>query len=241
MLIALISVIVIKESHGLPHPGYLFSPSEIDLLRFFYFVLPFLLAFAFGFLFRPFGKHFRDVLVGIFILHFFYSAGIYLLQDQRLYQWKKEVRLQAGEFKIQNITTRVSSEETARINIQIDTTKLQNGEYRLYFILSQDSTGLSQGQVGHYDFTKSKSTTSVTTEIQFRTTPYKEYFEKGTAYVDVGLAKESKVPASIKKVLFLGRWAAFFRPMAWTDPNWIAAQQMVDVEKIKIKWEQFEK
>jgi hypothetical protein len=66
----------------------------IYMLGFMYYVLPFILGIVFGASIRPFWKNFRNLVVLIFAVHFFYS---FLIYSGRWYLWNEKYGKSATE------------------------------------------------------------------------------------------------------------------------------------------------
>ena len=139
------------EAH---YPGSLLS-----LLYFAYYGMPAVIAALFGFIFKPFWKNFRLVLVIIFLVHWAYSTVVYTLRYALLVKWHDELQeTQEGKLQVFSMRHKFYDDDKNSVMDRVeligefDLSLLANGEYLLEAFLSQDGQRLPNARAGAYRF-----------------------------------------------------------------------------------------
>ncbi len=120
-------------------------PTPFLLLFFFmYYVVPLMIAVAFGFIFRPFWRHFRNLFFTIFLIQILYSAGAQVLRIQILGKIKHDIdRSKSIKLPVKAISQQLLDEnnngivDTIEFVTGVDLEKYPIGEYLIYEYLTQ--------------------------------------------------------------------------------------------------------
>ncbi|OGX31630.1 MAG: hypothetical protein A2787_03505 [Omnitrophica WOR_2 bacterium RIFCSPHIGHO2_01_FULL_48_9] len=193
------------------------------LMDFVYYFLPYLLALWAGVMLRPFWPSFRNVFVGIIVVHLFYSFGIYMGHAYHWDRLEQQTRRYRSE-KIKILTVdhqflKNSQDDSAvqlLVRLQFDSAELSSGDYRMTAELWQRGLAVPQAQFDFYDFRIGEKGGQV---FQTVLSAELQNFNKDTAGdpYDINLRIQRKIliDESIKNFLFWARWAAFFRTADW--------------------------
>ncbi len=196
------------------------------LVWFLYYILPFVLALIFGYIFRPFGKNFRNVYFSIFIIQLFYSFIVGMLRweyaqaftDQL--QWKKSDRI-----KIINLASQQFDRdengfiEEIKVSVEFDFKKIRPGEYLIDAAIVPGAS-LSPFLVdggGLFTIAKTGQTNRIKKDfvVTARDNCMNVDCQLQDFQIKILLFRIANVDSYGKKLLLFSRWSPFLR-----DTNW---------------------
>lgn len=220
----------------LPYPA-----AWTNLLNFVYYVLPYILAGLAGVMLRPFWPSFRNVFVGIIVIHLFYSFGIYMGHTYYLDRLEQQIRRHRLE-KIKVLKAdhqfwkepNNNSAAQLRVTLQLDSTKLSPGHYAMTVGLSRRGQPLTDAQSNSYHFRIPE-----TGGEMFQTTLLLEprglnLNSSGDLYdIDLKITREMLLDQKTRNFLHFSRWAAFFRTTNWEGEDTDLADHWVETHLIR--------
>jgi len=194
-----------------------------------YYVLPIILAFVFGTLFRPFWRNFRNVLFPIFFIALLYSFIVFMLRN--IYSDpRREDRQQASlanlrissvqhDFLDENSDQRTDKVE---LTFRFDLTDFPPGRYYIRGFLESTSSTAVEQKIGEFivPFTSDSSKSGVghfTFDLPSMT-GIRQPQEYG---VNIQLLRVKEITTKEQRILAWARWAPFFRTTSWDghDPE----------------------
>ena len=200
-----------------PYPA-----SWLNLINFVYYFLPYVIAVWAGLMLRPFWPSFRNIFVGILIIHLFYSFGIYMGHAYYLEQWERQIQRQ----RLEEINILKASHQHVKdplgnsilkvlVTVQLDAAGLSPGNYEMTAELSQRGRAIDDARSASYHFVIAEKGSKI-----FQTTLLTELnldsnFSKNPLDIDLKVMKKMLVEQKVKRFLFFARWAAFFRTTNW--------------------------
>ena len=180
-----------------------------------YYAVPFVLAFAGGFLMRPFWRHFWATVIAIFAIHGAYSAVAFGLHTAYASEWSRDLSAtQGAHWRIESMDHAFVDEngdglfEDIRLVAQLDRGSLPPADYEARALLSGDTQSWAPQATAKFTVTEARQ---APIKIVFELNPHRLKDIAGELEFDVAVKltrrKELSREGAVK--LALCRWAAF--------------------------------
>ncbi len=212
----------------------------LKLLLFFYYGAPFIIAFSFGILFRPFLQNFRNLYITILTIQGLYSFFMYITRDQ--YSEKRQSGIQQARLS----RWRILSFEHQPMDFQNDgkvdqidfLTRLEffdfpEGEYQVFLILRQKTKENPRIRIGNFRFIVPQK------EERIHNIRFQVYTDKVLGVlplkdfeVDLGVEEILGIDEVGKRILSLARWAPYFRSGDWQGRDRHIKEEIVELDLI---------
>ncbi len=206
--------------------GYRWPTAVMFVVWFLYYVAPLILAVIFGFLFRPFGKSFRNIFFAIFLIEICYSFVVgmlrweYLQNFKNTKQWKKSDRIRIAKVTPSYFDRNQDGFiEEIRLNVDFNFAWIRPGQYQLQANIFPPALVASFGLKGGGKFEIAKLTAESILTKEFILTARHDRQGGAEQVVDFQVAFSLSRIVAIdqygKRVLTYARWAPFLRTTDW--------------------------
>ncbi len=215
---------------GIDDPILWRGASWRDVLVFFYYGLPVLLALIFGLLFRPFWPHFRNLIVAVFVVQMFYSLGVYGVRWRYVDRRRRAESALKGRLRLKILSTRHrlldrdadGLVDKIEIFVHAAMRGFPPGRYQVYAEVSQKGMTLPRGRIGAVSLTLRDGGPR---DFKMRFTcdprPWAAYYAGGAFSVGLGVLQAVPVGEDGERIVAWSRWSPFLRTTSWTgkDPE----------------------
>ena len=215
--------------------------SRIFVIQLYYYVIPLALAAIFGFLFRPFWAHFRNLLLGILILQAAYSFVVYCLR----YNYVQVKRTQLQQSRLQKMNALAFRHrfldknhdglvDAVQFAGYVELPGFQPGEYFVRPVLTQKAKRVTTAKFSGNEKLIIAEQSPAPFFIRFEVNPqdFADLLGQADFELNLALQKSLSLDSQGRKLLVLAQWSPYLRTTSWIGEDLDVQDMIADVDYV---------